>query len=73
MVSKEMAIEFAEAKEPNWDQLDASTKAALAIMEDLNDRRGFTTDNLDDETRCEMVDSIADIIRAMLREEMGAK
>ena len=39
------------------------TVAALGVLADLSDRRGFIPDDVDDEIKTEIVDSLAEIIR----------
>jgi hypothetical protein len=67
MASKEHAIEYAQIKnQERWESFDAATKAALAIAEDCNDRRGLHIDSIDEDLQAEIVGTWAEIIRQTL-------
>lgn len=64
MSSTKTCISLA-SQDPRWKNFDDATKSAIAIAFDLGDRRGLGIDDLDDETKNEIIDSWADIIRTI--------
>lgn len=70
MASVALSMKHAAEKwAANWDLFDVATKAACAIAEDCNDRRGLHVDACDDEVQAIIIDSWAQIIRATIEQE----
>jgi len=67
MASTELCIELASRGNKKWDQYDDATQAAEAILQDCMDRRGIKGqfNACDEEILAEIVDSWAEIIRAV--------
>lgn len=65
MPGTDLCIKLAKEADPKWEQYDAATKAASAILIDCLDRRGIKHqfNQCDEETLNTIVDEWADMIR----------